>query len=329
MNMLQGQSCVSQKADLADPEFNVALPVELLIGSELYFDILQQGCVRLGHCLPVLRKSHFGWLLSGIYEQSDSVAHVGFVSNEDLHNNLARFWQIEEESSSNVTMNGSDKLCEEHFVSNVSRKNNGIFEVALPFKSDKKGSLGESFNRAKCRLENLERRFTRDTKLAKAYNEFIQEYIRLGHAELIDLKKVPVGSYFIPHHAVLKDGRYEKIRVVFDASCKTSSGLSLNETLHTGPKLQQDLFSILIRFRFHLYVFVADIVKMYRQIRVREADQYYQLIPWRTSPESEIEVFKLTTVTYGTACAPFLAIRCLKMLTSNENLLYPLELLKS
>ncbi|XP_026482864.1 uncharacterized protein LOC113391113 [Ctenocephalides felis] len=62
---------------------------------------------------------------------------------------------------------------------------------------------------------------------------------------------------------------------------------------------------------------------MYRQIRVREIDQYYQLILWRTAPENEIEVFKLTTVTYGTACAPFLAMRCLKMLASDDNLIYP------
>ncbi|XP_037928747.1 uncharacterized protein LOC119663153 [Teleopsis dalmanni] len=38
-----------------------------------------------------------------------------------------------------------------------------------------------------------------------------------------------------------------KVRVVFDASAKTTNGKSLNEILHTGPKLQLDLFQLLIK----------------------------------------------------------------------------------
>lgn len=38
-----------------------------------------------------------------------------------------------------------------------------------------------------------------------------------------------------------------KLRVVFDASCKTSTGVSLNDKQLTGPTLQDDLFSIVGR----------------------------------------------------------------------------------
>lgn len=74
----------------------------MLIGAELYFDIPQQGCTRLGNNLSILRNSHFGWLLSGVYSgDSDSESYVGFVSNEDLHGELAKFWRAEKVSLNN------------------------------------------------------------------------------------------------------------------------------------------------------------------------------------------------------------------------------------
>ncbi|XP_075156375.1 uncharacterized protein LOC142229674 [Haematobia irritans] len=55
-----------------------------------------------------------------------------------------------------------------------------------------------------------------------------------------------------------------KLRVVFDASCRNSSGESLNDLLMVGPTVQEDLYSTLILFRFHKFVITADIKQMYR-----------------------------------------------------------------
>lgn len=58
--------------------------------------------------------------------------------------------------------------------------------------------------------------------------------------------------YFLPHHAILKPSSTStKLRVVYDASCKTSSGFSLNDTLMTGPKLQTNICDVLLQFRTH------------------------------------------------------------------------------
>lgn len=75
------------------------------------------------------------------------------------------------------------------------------------------------------------------------------------------------------------------IRVVSDASAKSSNGKSLNDVLCTGKKLQQDIFDILLRCRCCNYVIVADIIKMFRQIRIRESDQELQRIGGETTPE--------------------------------------------
>ncbi|GFV97784.1 DUF1758 domain-containing protein [Trichonephila clavipes] len=50
---------------------------------------------------------------------------------------------------------------------------------------------------------------------------------------------------------------------------------------------------------------------MYRQILIDQEDQNFQRIVWRESKDSPIREYKLCTVTYGTASAPYLATRCL------------------
>ncbi|GFT11584.1 integrase catalytic domain-containing protein [Trichonephila clavipes] len=62
---------------------------------------------------------------------------------------------------------------------------------------------------------------------------------------------------------------------------------------------------------------------MYRQILISQDDACFQQIFWRKSPEESLEIFKLNTVTYGTSCAPFLAIRTLKQLCEDEKHRFP------
>lgn len=48
-----------------------------------------------------------------------------------------------------------------------------------------------------------------------------------------------------------------------------------------GPTIQQDLLSILLRFRKHAFPFTADIIKMYRQVEICEQVRDYHRIWWR------------------------------------------------
>ncbi|MBN2877647.1 MAG: hypothetical protein JXL85_08365, partial [Bacilli bacterium] len=113
-----------------------------------------------------------------------------------------------------------------------------------------------------------------------------------------------------------------KLRVVFDGSAKTSSGVSLNDTQMIGAKQQKDLFEILLRFSNHKYAMTADIEKMYRQIRVHKDQCDLQRILWMEN--GRMVKYRLLTVTYGTASAPFLATRCLKELANVEHLNFPI-----
>ncbi|XP_025832766.1 uncharacterized protein LOC112905148 [Agrilus planipennis] len=131
-------------------------------------------------------------------------------------------------------------------------------------------------------------------------------------------------KYFIPHHAVIKkDSLTTKLRVVFDASAKTTTGSSLNDIQYVGPTIQNDLWSILVRFRTHAFILTADVAKMYRQILIEENQRNLQLILWRSNRDEPVQTFRLNTITYGMAASSFIAIRCLHQLAVEYQAKYP------
>jgi len=104
--------------------------------------------------------------------------------------------------------------------------------------------------------------------LKEQYDSVIQEYLDLGHMHLISSND-DSSNLYLPHHAAFKQDRTtKKVRVVFNASNKSSNGYSLNNILYTGPILQSELITQILKWRFFKYVFNAHIAKMYRQILV-------------------------------------------------------------
>ncbi|XP_011859616.1 PREDICTED: uncharacterized protein LOC105557081 [Vollenhovia emeryi] len=130
---------------------------------------------------------------------------------------------------------------------------------------------------------------------------------------------------YLPHHGVIKeDSSSTKLRAVFDASSKTSSGQSLNDILRVGPTIQGSLLEIVVRFRFFRVALTADIQKMYRQVLVHPDDRDYQRILWRFDPTQPVEEFRLNTVTYGEASSAFLAINCIYKLAKEARQDFPM-----
>jgi len=87
--------------------------------------------------------------------------------------------------------------------------------------------------------------------------------------------------------------------------------------------LQQDLAAILLRWRMFSVVCTADIEKMFRQIRIHSRDADFQRILWQPPSADSPNDYRLLTVTYGTASAPYLAMRVLRQLTIDEGNRFP------
>jgi len=165
-----------------------------------------------------------------------------------------------------------EKWCEDHFQQTHIRQPNGKYLLRLPLKTlfDPKQVISRSRQIALNRFHGLERKLDHRPDFSQQYASTIQEYFDLKqikevkcsegeHTRINAQRQLSIFVCTVPHHAVIKDDSLTtKMRVVYDASCKTSNGKSLNDILCTGPFLQN--------------VFVSDITKLYRCIDMHEED---------------------------------------------------------
>lgn len=323
--------------NLADPCFYKSEVIDMLIGVELFNDILLPDTLLFNIHLPLFRNSHLGYLVFGklkLKKLSRSYVSQSNLSNAlespdvDLNSLLQKFWELDRlPSNPQLCWSTDEKMCEEHYVKHTTRLESGRYSVALPVKSNIE-LLGLSEFSALQQFYHLEKRLNSNVEFKSQYRDFMSEYLNLGHMEEVHNPKLNDNQYdktcFLPHHAVIKESSTTtKVRVVFNASSKTSSHLCLNDVLLNGPTIQNDLFSIVIRFRIHLIGLTADITKMYRQIKLHADQRDLHRIWWRNDAHEIIKCYRLKTVTYGTKCAPFLAIRTLFKLADDEETKFP------
>lgn len=247
---------------LADPDFFIANSIDILIGADIFWKLLSVGKMNLGSNGAVLQNTHLGWIVAGSFSMPTETTICNFISTSPIQDQLAKFWQVEEVDPIN-SFSLEEQSCEEHFTRNVSINEEGRYVVAFPFKENPE-RLGKSRDIAIKRFLALERRLEQNETLRKLYVEFLNEYLQQGHMTDVTGKNCSNKTeYYLPHHGVLKGDSYTtKLRVVFNASSRTSTGVSLNDLQMTGPIIQSDLLSIVLRFRSRPIVLSADIQKM-------------------------------------------------------------------
>ena len=94
------------------------------------------------------------------------------------------------------------------------------------------------------------------------------------------------------------------VRIVFDCAAKCD-GISLNDMIHAGPKLQQDLFNVLVRFRRNPVGVAYDMKEMYLQIEIEEQDRSHFRLFWRDLDSNrEPDLFEFSRVVFEKYSAP-------------------------
>ncbi|CAG9129402.1 unnamed protein product, partial [Plutella xylostella] len=320
-----------ENLELADPGYATPGRIDILLGAEIYSDVLLDGVIKHPKGNLLAQNTILGWVLSGRMSRESITAQRNITSlhvhvKEDEM--LKLFWELENEPNKiEKTLSREEENCEEFYNATTVRDEEGRYVVKLPFKGEnpecQNGRLREI---AAKRFEYLERKLTKNNKLREEYHKVMDEYIKLEHMVPVQAADIDnPKAVYLPHHAVLRDDKdTTKVRVVFDASCKGVNNKSLNNDLLVGPKLQQDLRHILMRWRTHKISITADIVKMYRMVRVDDEDTHFQRILWRDAPDKPIEHYRLLRLTFGTACAPYLAVKSLQRLADDEKHKYPL-----
>ncbi|GFT33541.1 integrase catalytic domain-containing protein [Trichonephila clavipes] len=293
---------VSEFVPLADDKFNIPDRIDMLLGAEIFYELLKPGKFYCDNSHLVLQNTVFGYV-------------------DDLNKTLKKFWEIEGVHIE-PKVDTEVSLCDDHFVRTHRRNYESRYVVSMALNKDP-SCLGNSKDIAIRRLNSLGKRLSRDSNYLSLYAEFLKEYEEFGHLERVVESSEPPTHYYIPHHGVLRPEKLTtKLRSVFNGSSPTTTGISLNDILLKG-EVKEDVFETISRFRRHKFAFTSDIEKIYRQILINPDQQDLQRIIWKHGLDAEILAYRLKTVTYGLSNAPFLAIRTLQQLTKDEKSRFP------
>ncbi|XP_046619726.1 uncharacterized protein LOC124304951 [Neodiprion virginianus] len=314
--------------DLADPDFEASDPIDVLLGADIYAQIMDTGLRKGGRNQPIAQKTIFGWILSGTTSASNASTNTTVShhcsTRDSLSSMVRRFWEQEELPNAPPSLTPDERICEETYAIGHSRTPEGRYIVRLPT-SSKIMDLSDTRRAAERSLNFTFKRFTHNKGLEQHYHEFMSTYEAMKHMEVAEQPKPTSNVCYLPHHGVWRESSTTTpLRAVFNGSCLTHQGISLNHILLKGENLLPALSDVLLRWRTHRFVIAADIEKMYRQILVHPDDRDLQRILWKTEEDQDPREYRLNTVTYGLACAPFLAIRTIRQLAHDEQANFPL-----
>ena len=144
----------------------------------------------------------------------------------------------------------------------------GIYQVAIPSKDDEP-ALPNNYEMALRRLLNTEKWLLKNPEIGEAFTNNINQYLEKGCISRLDpTEKSPLKKWYLPHFPVETPNRTTtKTRIVFDASAKFE-GVSLNDAIYQGPKLQRELTDVLLRFQRNPVALMCDIAEIYLRIEV-------------------------------------------------------------
>ncbi|XP_050520046.1 uncharacterized protein LOC126893679 [Daktulosphaira vitifoliae] len=244
---------------LADPDYAKSLPVDILLGADVFPQLLTGQKKEGKDGGPIALSTVFGWVLMGKTSTTNDRKIVTMCSTlESVNDTLQKFLEVEDVPTIEKC-NPEDQECEQIYKSTTTCQADGRYVVHLPF-IKYPPLLGESKEQALRRLCNLESRFSKNPEWRESYNKEMQNYLDNNHMAKLEQSSVSnKTAYYIPHHAVIRpESTTTKMRIVFDASAKTSSGMSLNDNLHCAKDEAGD--DEIIKTIVHHDIYVDDLV---------------------------------------------------------------------
>ena len=181
------------------------------------------------------------------------------------------------------------------------------YELPLPFR-EQDVQLPNNRPQAAQRLIGLKKKLESNDKYRADYVDFMTGIIDKGYARKIDSEDLATQKgkvWYLPHHGVYHSKKPSSIHVVFDCSARYL-GESLNDHLLQGPDLTSKLTGVLTRFREERVAFMADIEKMFYQVKVKKADQdFLRFLWWHNGIlTKEPEEYCMTVHLFGGGSSP-------------------------
>ena len=168
-------------------------------------------------------------------------------NSANLDYTLRKFWELEaigmnNENNEVYTPAETDAITK---VAASQRYADGRYEVGIPWIQDEI-TLENNRVLAQKRLENLERSLQCRPEAARKYNEVLSSHLKERIYQDINPEESVVRSkWFLPHFPIIcEDKATTKVKSVLYSAAKFK-GCSLNDMMHAGPKIQNDLVDIL------------------------------------------------------------------------------------
>ena len=279
------------------------LPVHVVLGVNEYTKIKMAGYQRAGNMgEPVAEKTRFGWTIMTTGAEVDIQTMLLTQTAASDYEELCRLDVLGLQD----TPSGDQQAVYAEFKEQLHRNPEGWYETGLPWKGDHSPLLNNKEGSLK-RLETLVNKLRRNDQL-EAYDTIIQEQLKDG---IIEEAEEPANGreFYIPHKAVIReDSETTKMRIVYDASARpTANAPSLNECLDIGPPLQNQLWKVLVRGRFHAVAVAGDIKKAFLQVRIRADDRDALRFHWiNIKDPNDVRTYRFTRALFGLGPSPFL-----------------------
>ena len=159
-------------------------------------------------------------------------------------------------------------------------------EIPLPFRESNVQLPNNRFHAVE-RLYSLKERFQGDKQYRAEYSSLMSEIKEKGYARKVSAEELPPKEgkvWYLPQHGVYHPKKPKCIRVVFDCSARYQ-GESLNDHLLQGSDLSSKLPGVLTRFRKERVALMADVEKMFFQVKVKKEDQdLFRFLWWPDEP---------------------------------------------
>lgn len=309
--------------------------VGLLIGFDCPSALAPLEVIIGGKNEPFAQKTELGWSIIGLsnphldrqgnqsFVHRIKVREIPVPSTNDVLRTLES--DFNERGYEDKSVSQEDVRFIQHLSANIKQKENGRYELPLPFKCSGQPSLPNNRKLAAVRLQHLKKRLKSNKQYSEHYKAFMEEIINKGDAEPAPAILEGETVWYIPHHGVYHPQKPDKLRVVFNCSAKFR-GISLNDTFLTGPDLINSLVGVLCRFRKEQVAVTCDIEKMFHQFLVPSGERNYLRFLWWEGGDMEKEPqdYRMAVHLFGATSSPGCANFGLKYLAQQHKVNHPL-----
>lgn len=108
---------------ITDPEFMESSKIDMLIGVEIFWDIMCGGQIKATETQPCRQKTHLGWIATGGVVTRPSRAGFTICNlsiNEELNHTIKRFWEIDH-GAKHLLKNANARSTSNQFLSEIQK----------------------------------------------------------------------------------------------------------------------------------------------------------------------------------------------------------------